>query len=270
LGVIGSTDTPLGAAGAVDEAGFIGHGGAGEPAREGAPPGLPDRVEFGPGGLAMLWAEQNTRESLFAALQRRETYATSGTRPLLRFFGGRDFPDAMCEDPEMVSRAYAGGVPMGGELEVAPGQAPVFVVAAQRDARSGSALQQVQIVKGWINADGSPGERVLSVAGNPDNGAGVDTADCSQHGDGADSLCAVWRDPDWADDGTSWYYARVLENPSCRWSQRICAANKVSCDDPSTIGEGLEACCSADHRPVIQERAWSSPIWVRPAPRADS
>jgi hypothetical protein len=261
MGVIGGTDTHLGAAGAVSEERFLGHGGAGEPARDGVPRGLPDRPEFGPGGLAMVWAEENSREALFAALRRRETYATSGPRIQLRFFGGAAYPATLCDDPELPSKGYAGGVPMGGELRGASA-APVFVAAALRDAVEGAPLQQLQIVKGWIDADGRPGERVFTVAGNPDNGADVDPRSCERQGNGADALCAVWSDPSWEPRQSAWYYARVLENPSCRWSARVCAASGVRCDDPATIGKGLEACCSAAHRPRIQERAWSSPIWL--------
>ena len=166
LGVIGGTDSHIGAAGGVSEDTFMGHGGAGVPARDGVPRGLPDAPEFGPGGLAVIYAEENTRESLFAAMQRRETYATSGTRAQLRFFGAWDYPDNLCSDPDMVRTAYAGGVPMGGELHALAGQAtaPVFVVAALRDAVEGRPLQQIQIVKGWIEADGSSAERVVAVA----------------------------------------------------------------------------------------------------------
>ena len=249
MGVIGSTDTHLGAAGAVSEADFIGHGGAGVPARDGVPRGLPDRPEFGPGGLAMIWAEQNTREALFAAMQRRETYATSGTRAQLRFFGGWDFPADFCASAQMVREAYARGVPMGGELRRAGGStaAPVFVVAALRDALEGSPLQQLQLVKGWVDAGGQSRERVVTVA---------------SAAAGAESLCAVLRDPDYAAGQEAWYYARLLEMPTPRWSARICAANKVDCADPGSIGDGLEACCAPEHRAGIQERAWSSPIWV--------
>ncbi|MBK9467342.1 MAG: DUF3604 domain-containing protein [Gammaproteobacteria bacterium] len=249
MGVIGSTDTHLGAAGGVSEADFIGHGGAGVPARDGVPQGLPDSPEFGPGGLAMIWAEQNTREALFAAMQRRETYATSGTRPQLRFFGGWDFPADFCASAQMVREAYARGVPMGGELERAAGSvaAPVFVVAALRDPLEGSPLQQLQLVKGWVDAQGESRERVVTLA----------SADA-----GADSLCAVWRDPAYEPGDSAWYYVRLLEMPTPRWSARICAANKVDCADPGSIGEGLEVCCSPEHRDSIQERAWSSPIWV--------
>ncbi len=266
VGVIGGTDTHIGAAGGVSEDGFLGHGGAGVPARDGVPHGLPDALEFGPGGLAVIYAEENTRESLFAAMQRRETYATSGTRPQLRFFGGWDYPDDLCSDPGMVRAAYAGGVPMGGELRAPQGRAvtPVFVVSALRDALEGSPLQQIQIVKGWIDADGSSAERVVAVAHAPGTAASVDTDSCESSGGGADALCAVWRDDQHIAGSSSWYYARVLENPSCRWSARMCAASGVRCEDPATIGEGFEGCCSAGHKRVNQERAWSSPIWVLP------
>lgn len=249
MGVIGSTDTHIGAAGAVAEDTFPGHGGAGVPAREGVPAGLPDRPEFGPGGLAMVWAEENTREALFAAMQRRETYATSGTRLQLRFFGGWDFPGDFCEDPELVRSAYARGVPMGGELSAidGAGRAPVFVVAALRDAVEGSPLAEVQIVKGWVDADGASRETVLSVAGASE---------------GAEALCAVWSDTGYRPDQHAWYYARVLELPVARWSERICRANAIDCADRGAVPEEFAACCAADHRATIRERAWSSPIWV--------
>jgi hypothetical protein len=217
------------------------------------PQGLPDRPEFGPGGLAMIWAEQNTREALFAAMQRRETYATSGTRAQVRFFGGWDFPADLCADPELVRKGYAAGVPMGGELARAAGSTapPMFVVAALRDALEGSPLASVQIVKGWVDAEGDSREQITTVAGQ------------GTAAQGADSLCGVWTDADYVAGQRAWYYARVLEMPTPRWSARICNANGVDCADPATIKEGLEACCTADHRASVQERAWTSPIWVR-------
>ncbi len=265
MGVIGSTDTHLGIAGATQEERFLGHGGAGQPARDGVPPGLPDALEFGPGGLAMVWAEQNTRDSLFGALRRRETYATSGTRPQLRVFGGFDYPKDICSDPDLVRKGYEGGVPMGGELHppAVNARAPVFVVAASRDALAGQPLAQVQLVKGWIGADGRAGETVLGIA-RAARESQLDPATCQSSAGGEDRLCARWEDPDWKPGDRAWYYARVLENPSCRWSQKLCVAAGVRCGDPSTIASGYEACCSASHQSVIQERAWSSPIWVEP------
>jgi hypothetical protein len=125
-------------------------------------------------------------------------------------------------------------------------------------------LQRLQIIKGWIDAEGAAHKTVLEVAGDADNGAAVDLATCRPLGDGFDSLCAVWEDPGFDPGLHAWYYARAVENPSCRWSQYTCAANGVDCARPSAVPDGLEACCSETHRPVIQERAVSSPIWYTP------
>ena len=121
----------------------------------------------------------------------------------------------------------------------------------------------MQIVKGWTDGD-ELRERVYQVAGNPQNGAGVKLDTCETYGSGFDSLCAIWSDPDFDPTHSAFYYARVIENPVCRWSQRMCAAAGVRCHDPDTIGEGFEDCCSKQHRPIVQERAWTSPIWYQP------
>lgn len=267
FGIIASTDTHLGTPGATDEADFPGHGGAGVPARKSVPPGLPDKLDYSPGGLAVVWAEQNTRDALFEGMRRRETYGTSGPRIISRVFGGWDLPQDLCGDPDFVARGYERGVPMGSDLPPRPADAtgPVFALSASADAgtaeRPGLPLQRIQVVKGWVDAAGEARERIYEAAGTPDNGASVDTQTCAPRGGGHGSLCTVWKDPDFDVDVDAWYYARVVENPSCRWSQRICVAHGVDCKDPRTIGHGLEECCSEDHRPVIQERAWSSPIW---------
>ncbi len=268
FGLIASTDTHLGTPGLANEAAFPGHGGAGAADAAVLPAGLPDAVEFGPGGLAVLWAEQNSRDALFAAMQRREAYGTSGTRPVVRFFGGFALPDDLCSVPALVAQGYAHGVPMGGELQATRASAaPRFVVLATKDPGSrlepGSDLERVQIVKGWLDAAGATHERVLDVAGGP-NGASVDTQTCRTRGRGHARLCSVWRDPEFDASERAFYYARVLENPSCRWSQRVCIAKRVDCARPETVGEGLEGCCAPEHRPTIQERAWTSPIWVSP------
>ncbi|NND66965.1 MAG: DUF3604 domain-containing protein [Halioglobus sp.] len=267
-GLISSTDTHIAAPGLTMEKNHPGHGGAGMGAREGVPVGLPDELEYGPGGLAVLYAEENTRDSLFAAMQRREAYATSGTRPTLRFFGGWDYAQDACAAPDMVAQGYSGGVPMGGDLPGTPaeGQVPTFIASASMDHGTpeypGSPLQRLQVIKGWYS-DGEMHEQVLDVAGG-DNDASVDTTTCATSGAGHTQLCTVWRDENFDPDAQAFYYTRVLENPTCRWSQRICAEAKVSCEDPSTIPEGMEGCCAPEHKKVIQERAWSSPIWYTP------
>ena len=269
MGLIGSTDTHLGTPGAADERRHQGHGGAGKAAASGLPAGLPDDIENNPGGLAVLWAEENTRDALFAAMKRREAYGTSGPRMKVRFFGGWEYPEELCQRADFVRQGYAGGVPMGGVLPAADGKiAPRFAVRALRDpgtaAHLGMPLQRIQIIKGWVDDDGAVHERVYDVAGNPHNGARVNTATCEVSGAGFDQLCAVWSDPYFNVGQSAYYYARVVENPSCRWSQYICNANGVDCNQPETIKEGLEGCCAPEHRPVIQERAWTSPVWYRP------
>ncbi|MFQ5417647.1 MAG: DUF3604 domain-containing protein [Myxococcota bacterium] len=268
-GFIGSTDTHLGTPGLVAEsASYPGHGGAGAPVGDTLPAGLPDDIDFNPGGLAVLWAEENSREALFGAMKRREAYGTSGPRMIVRFFGGWDYSADLCDDPAFAARGYARGVPMGGDLPRASGQrAPVFAVSALRDSGApgepAASLERVQIVKGWLEG-ADLRERVYDVAGGRDPRAAVDPRDCEPGAGGHAALCAVWRDPDFEPGERAFYYVRVIENPSCRWSQRVCNARGVRCDDPATIGAGLEACCSPEHRPILQERAWTSPIWYRP------
>ena len=261
FGMSAATDTHIAAPGLAQEKSHPGHGGAGMGAKDEIV-GLPDELENSPGGLTVLWAEENTRESLFAAMQRKEAYATSGTRPVLRFFGGEALSSDLCSDEQMVARAYEQGVPMGGDLAV-DGAAPRFLVAVSQDAGTdefpGAALQRVQIVKGWYK-DGDVHEQVITVAGGA-NGAGVDLDTCERVGAGHAQLCAVWEDPAFDRDANAFYYARALENPSCRWSQYLCNDAGVDCADPATVSQGYESCCAPEHRRTVQERAWSSPIW---------
>jgi hypothetical protein len=264
LGMIASTDTHLGTPGYVDERRHVGHGGAGPPVTE-LPRGLPDRIEFNPGGLAAVWAEENSREAIFAALRRRETFGTSGPRMQVRLFGGWDYSDHLCEDSNLARAGYAGGVPMGGELPERPsGAAPTFIATALKDVgtatRPGTDLQRIQIVKLWLE-DGEPRERVLDVAGNPAGGADVDLASCEPRGSGHAALCSVWTDPAFDPDASSLYYARVLENPTCRWSTWICNEHGVDCSSPGSVPDELAACCDPSIPKSIQERAWTSPIW---------
>jgi len=260
LGIIASTDTHNGTPGLTDERDFVGHRGTDDDTaakRLGNGSLTPGGIEFSGGGLTAVWAEENSRPSLFAALRRREVYGTSGPRLTVRFFGAPSLPADLCSDPNLVSKAYAAGVPMGSVLPKL-GTAPSFVVAALRDPGTPShpsvPLQRIQIVKGWRDAAGNH-QAVYDIGGNPNNGASVD-ADCTPHGAGDDSLCAVFTDPDFHATDNAFYYARVLENPTCRWSTYECNAlaladRPASCTDP-TIPK------------TVQERAWTSPIWYSP------
>ncbi len=277
LGFIGSTDTHNGNAGDTDEYNWDGVAGNidSSPARQ----LTDDQIRNNPGGLAVVWAEENSRDALFAALRRRETYATSGTRPIVRFFGG-SLADADCNAMDLVDRAYRGGTPMGGDLgDVRGAQSPRFAVIALKDPGTeeapGTDLQRLQIVKGWVDAAGETHEQVFDVAGNPDNGAGVDPQTCATVGSGAAQLCAVWEDPQFDRAQRAFYYARVLENPTCRWSTRVCQQIGVNPFDTDCAAQAERAgaayanCCISDandpfHELVIQERAWTSPIWYRP------
>jgi len=260
LGIVAATDTHNGLAGGVDERSFPGHGGSGD--------ATPERrlaaASSNPGGIAGVFAEQNTRESLFVALRRRETFGTSGPRITPRFFGGWGYAEGLCNEPGFVAAGYAGGVPMGGVLPARPGaaKAPVFAVSALRDAGSadapGTPLQRIQIVKGWVDATGAVHQLVVDVAGGA-NSADVDLASCTPRGPGHESLCGVWRDPDFDPAAPAFWYARVLENPSCRWSTWQCNALPAENRPP--------ACSDPAVAKTIQERAWTSPIWYEPARR---
>jgi len=185
----------------------------------------------------------------------------------VRFFGGFDLPEGLCDSDRFVEIGYREGVPMGSDLPPARGAAPSFAVWALRDpgteARPGTPLQRIQVVKGWVE-QGKAREEVYEVAGNAQNGASVDLATCQTRGPGAEHLCGVWTDPDFDPSEHAFYYARVLENPSCRWSQYVCNAHRVDCSAPGRIAQDLEPCCAEDHRRSIQERAWTSPIWYAP------
>ena len=159
---------------------------------------------------------------------------------------------------------------MGSDLPpVAEGERPSFLIAASQERRErgvpGTPLQRIQIVKGWTDEAGGRHEAVYDVAGNAQNGARVNTATCETSGPGYNELCSVWTDRDFDASRPAYYYSRVVENPSCRWSQRMCNAAGVDCARPETVSEGYEPCCEANHRAIVQERAWSSPIWYRPS-----
>lgn len=265
VGLIGSTDSHNGTPGYTSEEHFHGHVGNADDTIE-------ERMGEGnmthkgrinnPGGLAAVWAVERSRDAIFEALQRREVYATSGTRIALRFFGGWSYPDQLCEDAQLALTGYRKGVPMGSLLRQRPddASAPRFVLQALADpgtAKSpGTALQRAQIIKGWIDGLGKRHEKIYEVAGNPNNNASVDPSTCKKSGMGAPHLCVVWQDPAFDPAQRAFYYARVVENPTCRWSTWQCislpaAKRPKGCTDPNI-------------EKVIQERAWSSPIWYEP------
>lgn len=268
LGIVAATDNHNGTATADTESHYMGSTGLDRSVQNRlrggveVPGGIAkgDPVRYGPGGVAGVWAEENSRASLFAAMRRRETFGTSGPRIEPRFFGGWELDPSMCESPDMVSEAYATAVPMGSDL---PGpdsgnSAPEFLVSAARDPQS-HLLQRIQVIKGWTDEEGRTHQAVYDVAGNPENGATVDVDSCQVSGGGYNQLCKVWRDPDF-DPGTSAvYYARVLENPSCRWSTFQCNALPEA--------ERPESCSNPELARKIQERAWTSPIWYSAPPR---
>jgi len=216
---------------------------------------------WGASGLAAVWAEENTREAIYAAFRRKETFATSGPRIKMRFFAGYDFDQALLDAPDGVTRAYAEGVTMGADLAADGNRAPRFWVWALADPMA-APLQRLQVIKGWEDG-GKSHEKVFDVACSdglavdpathrcPDNGARVNLADCSFDPDkGAKQLRTLWQDPEFQADQEAFYYVRVLENPTCRWStwEALRAGVEPRSDLPTTV----------------MERAWSSPIWYRP------
>jgi hypothetical protein len=283
-GFIGSTDTHSATAGGAEEDNYVGHLGR----RDAGYRNVQDHFFDNPGGLAVVWAEENSRDSIFEGMRRRETYATTGTRPIVRFFAGDNLADDLCGDPQMLEKAYTGGVPMGGEL-TASGESPAFLVSAAKDpgipGHPGLDLQRIQVIKGWLDDSGNTREKVFDVAGSSDNRAGVDPESCAPTGSGHGNLCTVWRDPDYNPSQRAFYYVRVLENPSCRWSTLQCqaagvnpfasncqeqaAARTSELQDQGAIGDVFGRCCldpaeQPFYSPIIQERAWTSPIWVNP------
>ena len=220
-------------------------------------------AQFGASGLAGVWAEENTREAIFNALRRKETFGTSGNRIKLRFFGGFDLSNIDLSAEDLAKQAYGKGVPMGSDLMGQGTKAPSFIVWAQSDSY-GAPLQRIQIIKGWYDHGykKETREKIYDVACSdglevdplthrcPSNGAKVNLTNCSISNDkGASELKTVWTDPDFEPGVEAFYYVRVLENPTCRWTtwDAIRTDNKIR--------PGVDI--------TIQERAWSSPIWYK-------
>ena len=174
-----------------------------------------------------IWSEENSRDALFDAMQRREVFATSGPRITPRLFAGADVPESIC-DGNFAELGYTHGVPMGGVLDQKLDASPVFAAAVAADALSGR-LQRLQIVKVWQDTDGAFQQSVYDIAGNASNGATVDLDDCSVSTVGDTALCTTWRDPAFDPDQLAAWYIRAVENPSCRWSWRQCLSLPSRC-----------------------------------------
>ncbi len=276
FGLVGSTDSHTSLATSTED-NYFGKASPGEPTadpvrfEEMITGFLPDphgrdyailHYESSASGLAAVWARENTREALWDAMKRKEVYATTGTRLVVRVFAGWDFEPDEVDRWDFAATGYSRGVPMGGDLRHAPaGQAPVLMVRALRDV-DGANLDRIQVIKGWLNADGSTGEQIYDVAWSDDREIGrdgqlvsvgntVNVEDASfTNSIGEPMLFAHWRDPDFDPTQRAFYYVRVLEIPTPRWT--VYDAKFFGVDLPQGVPTS------------IQERAYTSPIWYTP------
>ncbi|CAB3801255.1 DUF3604 domain-containing protein [Pararobbsia alpina] len=268
FGMVGSTDAHTGLT-AVEEDNFFGKTTSSEPSKDRAthPFVKTDKAvimgwEQSSSGYAAVWANENTRESIFDAMQRKEVYATTGPRMVVRFFGSFDFEASDAKTRMPATIGYRKGVPMGGDLRDAPkGKAPTFLVAALKDP-IGANLDRIQIVKGWLDRRGELQEKIYDVAWSdkrtpgadgklPPVGNTVDVPNASYSNSiGEPELITVWRDPDFDAGSRAFYYARVIEIPTPRWTAYDAKYFKVKM--PPEVPT------------IIQERAYTSPIWYTP------
>jgi len=224
-----------------------------------------DPLQFASPAITGVWAEENTRNSIFAALKRKETFATSGTRIRLRMFGGWGYDPRMLGRANWVATAYAQGVPMGADLPAKPAaaRAPKLVLQAVKDP-DGANLDRIQVIKVWLD-HGDYKEKVFDVALSGGRRVGADghgpavgnTVDLAtgayKNSIGAPTLSAVWQDPEFDPAAPAVYYARALEIPTARWTTLVAIRNNLPLPKKAPA--------------TIQERAWSSPIWFTPSPR---
>jgi hypothetical protein len=262
--MIGGTDNHNGLMSDVAEDQFIGgHGpedGSVERRRNAGVAGWIDGKDLSIGSLAGVWANENTRAAIWDAMKRRETFSTSGPRIKVRFFGGADLPADASDPTKMVELGYLLGVPMGGDLGHV-GVSPTFNVQAMKDPM-GANLDRIQIIKGWVDEDGQLHERIVNVVWSgsrqPDAngklapvGTTVDLKTAKYTNDiGAPLLTGSWKDDGFDPTQHAFYYARVLEIPTPRWSTYDAIRNNLP--------------FLSDVSATIQERAWTSPIWYAP------
>ena len=263
-GIIGGTDNHNGIPSDVAEDSFVGgHGpedGTVERRRTGGVGGWIDGKDLSIGSLAGVWATENTRAAIWDAMKRRETFATSGPRMKIRLFGGVELPTSPDNPKKLVEQGYQLGVPMGSDLG-SIAAAPTFTVYAMKDA-DGANLDRIQIIKGWVDSDGTTHEEIINVAWSGDrkpdsngllpavgNTVDLKTAKYS-NSIGAATLIGSWTDKDFDPEQHAFYYARVLEIPTPRWSTYDAVKNNLP--------------LLPDVAATIQERAWSSPIWYKP------
>lgn len=265
FGLIGSTDSHTGMSTTYED-NFFGKFAHDEPAVDRTDKLMADQLQeiwkLVSSGLAAVWAEENTREALFRAIKRREVYATSGTRIKVRFFGGWGFEKADVKQANFATIGYRKGVPMGGDLTRGNAAgAPSFMVAASRDP-DGANLDRVQIIKGWLDAEGETHEKVYDVALSdgrkanwlgkiPPVGNTIDASNATYSNSiGAAELTAVWTDPDFDPEQRAFYYTRVIQIPTPRWTSY----------DRRYFGAVIDPRAPD----IIQDRAYSSPIWYTP------
>ena len=269
FGMVGSTDSHTGLATAGED-NFFGKHSGGEPGKDRykhpmAKMGDREYKGYSPlaSGYAAVWAEENTRASIFDAMKRKETYATTGSRMVVRFFGGWEFDKADANTRIPAKVGYAKGIPMGGDLSAPPEgkQAPTFLVAAMKDPLSGN-LDRIQIIKGWIDSKGELHEKVYDVAWSdkrkpdargklPSVGNTVDVASATwSNSIGAPELFAVWKDPGFDQKQSAFYYARVIEIPTPRWTAYEAEYYKIKMPEEVPM--------------TTTERAYTSPIWYTP------
>lgn len=225
-------------------------------------PNEPSKIEQGTAGLSCVWAEENTREAIYEAMVNKEAWATSGSRITARIFGGFDFGDTQVGDSNWAEIGYQNGVPMGGDLEgTANSTGLKFMIWAMKDPNSGN-LDRIQVVKGWLDAEGNTNEKIFNVAWSGDRqldaegklpavGNTVNIAQATYTNSiGSPELAVTWSDPEFDPTQAAFYYVRVLEIPTPRWS--TFDAKALGIEPPK------------DFPATIQERAWTSPIWYNP------